>query len=229
MRKKCHSACISCEHVAEPGAARRLEPGADAEPAGHDLPGLGPAEHPRDRPQPVEPAAGVAAAWPAGSRCSASRAARPGWTARKYAGRSGSSTSVAVRRVRRVETTLHRRVPAGQLRPAAAAAAGAAADARSTAATVSSRFSRASAGSGYLSRDDLALLGELDLAVEHARGLGQDRVVRRPAAAPDRAAAAVEEPQPDAVPRRRTSRSARWAWWISHCDVVMPASLLESE
>lgn len=41
--------------------AQRLEPGADPVPAGHDLPGLGPAEDPRDGAQPVESGAGVRA------------------------------------------------------------------------------------------------------------------------------------------------------------------------
>ena len=47
--------------------------------------------------------------------------------------------------------------------------------------------------------DDLALLGQLEAAVDRARRLPEDRPVRRPAAAPDRAAAAVEERQLDAV------------------------------
>ena len=50
-----------------------------------------------------------------------------------------------------------------------------------------------------LVRDDLALLGELDLALEHAVGLGHDGVVGRPAAAAHGAAAAVEEAHADAV------------------------------
>ena len=67
------------------------------------------------------------------------------------------------------------------------------------AATVSSRFSRASDGIEVLVGDDLALLGHLDLALQGAPGLGEDRVVRGAAAAADGAAAAVEEPQPYAV------------------------------
>ena len=40
---------------------------------------------------------------------------------------------------------------------------------------------------GVVGGDDLALLGELETAVDGARGLGEDRAVRRPAAAADRA------------------------------------------
>src|SRR5262249_58335194 len=47
--------------------------------------------------------------------------------------------------------------------------------------------------------DDLAVLGDLDLAFEGAPGLREDRVVGGAAAAADGAAAAVEEPEPYAV------------------------------
>ena len=50
------------EHAVEAGLAQRLQAGADAEPAGHDLPRLGPAEDPRDGAQSVEAGAGVGAA-----------------------------------------------------------------------------------------------------------------------------------------------------------------------
>ena len=49
-----------------------------------------------------------------------------------------------------------------------------------------------------LGGDDLALFGQADLAVDGARRLRQDRFVARPAAAPDGAAAAVEQAQLDA-------------------------------
>ena len=55
---------------------------------------------------------------------------------------------------------------------------------------------------GVVGGDDLALLGELEAAVHRARGLGEDRAVRRPAAAPDGAAAPVEQRQRDAVAAR---------------------------
>ena len=63
-------------------------------------------------------------------------------------------------------------------------------------------------GQRVLVRDDLALLGDLDLPVERPPRLGQDRVVRRAAAAPDRAATAVEEPQPHAVAHRDVTQLA---------------------
>jgi hypothetical protein len=43
------------------------------------------------------------------------------------------------------------------------------------------------------------LLGELDLTMHRVGGLGEDRLVGRPAAAPDRAAASVEEPAGDTL------------------------------
>jgi hypothetical protein len=50
-----------------------------------------------------------------------------------------------------------------------------------------------------LGGDDLALLGDPEGTRDRARRLRPDRLVAGPAAATDRAAAAVEEPQPDAV------------------------------
>ena len=54
-------------------------------------------------------------------------------------------------------------------------------------------------GMGVLGADDLALLGQADLPAHGARRLRQDGLVAGPAAAADRAAAAVEQPQPDAM------------------------------
>ena len=54
-------------------------------------------------------------------------------------------------------------------------------------------------GVGIFAGDDLALLGDADLAVHRAAGLRDDGVIARPAAAADRAAAAVEQPQPHVV------------------------------
>src|SRR6185312_15238666 len=48
---------------------------------------------------------------------------------------------------------------------------------------------------GIFRRDDLALLGDADLAIHGAAGLRDDGVIARPAAAADRAAAAVEQTQ----------------------------------
>ena len=63
---------------------------------------------------------------------------------------------------------------------------------------------------GVVGGDDLALLGQLEPAVDRARRLAEDRPVRRAAAAPDGPAAAVEQRQLDAVPRA-TATSASWA------------------
>src|SRR6201746_1154507 len=54
-------------------------------------------------------------------------------------------------------------------------------------------------GVGIFAGDDLALLGDPDLAVHRAAGLRDDRLIARPAAAADRAAAAVEQPQAHVV------------------------------
>ena len=61
-------------------------------------------------------------------------------------------------------------------------------------------------GVGIFAGDDLALLGDADLAVHGAAGLREDRLVARPAAAADRAAAAVEQPQPDVVAPNTSTR-----------------------
>ena len=58
----------------------------------------------------------------------------------------------------------------------------------------------ADVGIGIFARNDLALLGDADLPLHRAARLGEDRVVARAAAAPDRAAAAVEEADAYAVP-----------------------------
>ena len=60
------------------------------------------------------------------------------------------------------------------------------------------RFQVAAAefGVGVLGADHLALLGQADLAAHRARRLRQDGLVAGPAAAPHRAAAAVEQAQP---------------------------------
>src|SRR5688572_20456203 len=43
--------CHLVQHIAESGLPGRPDPGPDAKPTGHDLAGLGPAEHPGDRPE----------------------------------------------------------------------------------------------------------------------------------------------------------------------------------
>ena len=54
-------------------------------------------------------------------------------------------------------------------------------------------------GVGIFAGDDFALLGDPDLAVHRAARLRDDGVIARAAAAADRAAAAVEQPQPHMV------------------------------
>ena len=65
-----------------------------------------------------------------------------------------------------------------------------------------SRWRRAIDRVRVVGGDDLALLGELEPAVDRARRLPEDRPVRRSAAAADRAATAVEQRQLDALARR---------------------------
>src|SRR5436190_18538748 len=54
-------------------------------------------------------------------------------------------------------------------------------------------------GIGIFAGDDFALLGDPDLTVHRAAGLRNDGVIARPAAAADRAAAAMEQPQANMV------------------------------
>ena len=61
-------------------------------------------------------------------------------------------------------------------------------------------------GLGVLGRDHLTLLGDPQRSVHRAGRLRQDGVVARPATAADRAAATVEEPQPDSASCGRTRR-----------------------
>ena len=72
------------------------------------------------------------------------------------------------------------------------------------------RFEVAAAELGIriLAGDDLALLGDAQAARDASRRLREDRLVARPAAAADRAAAAVEQAQLHAVRRRRVDQRA---------------------
>ncbi len=62
-------------------------------------------------------------------------------------------------------------------------------------------------GVGIFAGDDFALLGDTDLAIDRAAGLRDDGVVARPAAAADRAAAAVKQPQPDVMAREHLDQA----------------------
>ena len=178
--------------------ARRREPGAEAEPARDDLPRLRPAEHPRDRPQAVDARMPSRAAAPGASRSAAPRAARPA------SRRSSRPAGPGRRRAR------------GSARYAAAETCSITSDQRttsssdergrlcsivdsSTAARVSSRFSRARLGRRYLSEITSPCSVSLISPVQRAPRLSEDRDVGGPAAASDRPAATVEEAQPHAV------------------------------
>ena len=77
--------------------------------------------------------------------------------------------------------------------------------------------------------DDLALLGELEPAVDRPRRLAQDRPIGGPAAPADGAATAVERASARRRARRATATSAAWASWSSHAAGRNPDSLFESE
>jgi hypothetical protein len=64
---------------------------------------------------------------------------------------------------------------------------------------------------------DLALVGQLDASVDRARPLGEDRDVRRPAAAAERPATPVKKTK--RTPRVCSrSASALCAWWTPHME-----------
>ncbi len=195
------------EDVAEPGLADGGEPVTDAVPAGHDLPGLRPAEHPRDRAQAGEAGAAVRPPRRPGAdvevgqqldRCRLDEVRREVGVLDQ-----APVASSAPRPTATSITSSYRRSASSVVRGSRCSTV-----ASSVAARVSSRFSRARRRQRVLVRDDLALLGHLDLAVEGAPRLGEDRVVGRAAAAADRAAAAVEEPQPYAVAARDVAQLA---------------------
>ena len=68
-----------------------------------------------------------------------------------------------------------------------------------TAAASASRLRRRDLRMRVFRGDHFALLRHADLAVHGACRLGEDRLVARAAAAPDRAAAAMEQAEPDAA------------------------------
>ena len=84
-------------------------------------------------------------------------------------------------------------------------------------------------GDEVLVGDDLALLGHLDLALQGAPGLGEDRVVGGAAAAADGAAAAVEEAQAHAVAVGDVAQARAGRGGSPTGEVVMPPNLEESE
>ena len=187
-----------------PRAGRRRRPTARTRVPAPYQPGsmirrLAPREHPRDRPQVLDPVGG-------GARRRAAADVQLGDLGDRRrraeevdeAGRAVDQVAVRVeggRRTappsRRGSVAASRRVRRRQRRN----------DASSVAATIVSRLRRARCGLGELGGDDLALLGDPQRAVDRSRRLGEDRVVARAAAAPDGAAATVEQAQAHAVPR----------------------------
>ena len=84
-------------------------------------------------------------------------------------------------------------------------------------------------GIEVLSGNHLALLGDADAGLHGARRLRQDGLVARPAAATDRAAAAMEHAQIDAAALERHRSVATSALYSSQPEVRKPPSLLLSE
>ena len=175
----------------------------DAVPAGQHQPALAPAEHPRDGAQILD----------ARRRC-----ARRGPAADVEVGDLGDRRRRrgSTRRSRRSRTRGRgrRRRERRQRRPSRAYATRrrrSCSRRRGSRRAWRRRALRGCAGRGrgsaILAGDDLALLGDARSAVDAARRLGEDRVVARPAAAADGAAATVEQAQPHAV--RRAPRPAR--------------------
>ena len=134
----------------------------------------------------------------AASRCAASRAGRP-------ACRPGSTPAARVARPGRSSAGGRSRRPRPSGRPSGSACSGVRRSVRcsrlasSVPATSSSRFSRARAGRAYLSLITSPCSVSFTSPSTVPNGQRHDRVVRRAAAAADRAAAAVEEPQPHLV------------------------------
>ena len=217
------------QHVGQAGLAGGGQAGADAEPAGHDLPGLGPAEHPRDGPQAAQAGVGVRAASPGGSRCSARRAARSGWPPRSTPAGPGPRPARRYARERRVRRRVS--IAASQR----ASALGGRPRRRCAAASPAARRPRSApgspgpgAGSVYLSEMtspcSVTLIAPSSVPYGWARIASWVGPPPRPTVPPRPWKSRSRTPC-----RAATSRSARCARWIDHWVVVMPASLLESE
>ena len=92
------------------------------------------------------------------------------------------------------------------------------------------RISRlwADLGVGIFAGNDFALLGDADLAVHRAARLRNNGVIARSAAAADRAAATVKQPQPHMVAREHFDQ-ADLGLVEFPAEVTKPPSLLLSE
>src|SRR5690606_13164706 len=185
------------EHGVEAGFAQGLETGADAEPAGDDLPGLGPAEHPGDGAQSVEGDAGAGAAGGPGAQVQVGELV-DGGGGEEVRRQAGVLDQLAVGGVGGVGDDVHGGVPAGE---GLVGLAGRGVQGGRLEGGGDGQF-EVLPGEGrdeVLVGDDLALFGDLDLALGGAPGLGEDGGVGGAAAAADGAGAAVEEAQADAV------------------------------
>jgi hypothetical protein len=101
------------EHGVQAGFAQGLQPRSHAEPAGHDLPGLGPAEDPRDGAQSVERDARAGAAGGPRAQVQVGELVdrRGGEEVRRQV---GVLDELAVGGVGGVADDVHRGVPAGE-------------------------------------------------------------------------------------------------------------------
>ena len=187
------------ERVVEAGLAGGRQPAAHAEPARHDLAGLGPAEHPRDRAQAVEPAVRVRAAGGARSEVQLAEQLDRGRGA-VVGGRGLGRRPGPVARARRPRRSASiDSVPRRSASPPACAGACAARSPRAPRPASAPGSRVRGSGSRYLSEITSPCSVSL-ISPSSVRG-GWARIASwvGPAAAADRAAAAVEQPQPDAV------------------------------
>ena len=205
LRKNGQRACISVRSARPASAPPRLlgKPRVDGEaeavPARQHQPALPPAEHPRDRAEILDARRRRARCRPAADV-----------EARDFGDRRGRPKVVdearrlvderAIGGVRVLRQRVHRAVVGGGtiLEPLAVdeARLERGGDERL-------QVAPAEIGIRILAGDDLALLGDAQAAADAARRLREDRLEARPAAAADGAAAAVEEPQLDAVVAKR--------------------------
>ena len=182
----------------QPRLPRRAQPAAQPEPARHDHPRLRPAEHPRDRAQVVQRRR-IPARPPRRPRAHVQLTQLVDRRGRGEEPRQPRMPDqLPVRRARGVADDVHRGVPAVERGPV---------DARRLVHQRRLQHRRqqdlqvvvGEGGQRVLVGDDLALLRELHRRVDGAERRRQHRLRRGPAPAPDRAAAAVEQPQPHAV------------------------------
>ena len=179
----------------------RLEGRAETEPAGQVDPGLGPGEDPGDRPQVGDPRRLLGGG--AASRAGASGRSRSQPERRDLVDRGDEPEEFDEAGIVEDERSVGLPRRGGQLvedRPAARlghlerrgmVVRRRPNDGRRQSVEMADR----DPGIGVVLGDHLALLGDLETAVESTRREAEDRPVGRPAAAPDRPAATMEEGQ----------------------------------